>query len=285
MTAVLTRPSQPSSSPPGSLVVLYHPGGFFLGNPKKLTPYARALASYFGASVLCPTYALAPESPFPAAIDDAWKTLLWASTHAKDELCAAPESRGFIVGGVSSGANFAAVLVRRAVEEGLSPSVTGVWTAIPMMMTTVKDVPARYREQWLSRGQNRDALVIDQGKLDTIYAHYRPDGKSPLFNPLAHEGSSMLSRMPRTFVQVAGADLVRDDGLVFAQALKEAGAQVHLKVYPGLTHSFWVFAPMLRASKTFIKDIMEGFAWLLGTDVGTLSSGWETSMATPEMKV
>ncbi|KAK8037665.1 hypothetical protein PG991_001011 [Apiospora marii] len=284
-TALLTRPAPSSHHSPGPLIVLFHPGGFFLGSPAKLSMYARPLAKFFGASVLCPSYRFAPEHPFPAGIEDAWATLAWAARHAADRLGADP-TRGFLVGGISSGANFAVVLARRAAEKtGLRPPLTGVWAPLFMGLNEAAAVPEAYRSLWASHGQHgRDALVIDGAKAATMWDYYRPGVGSPLFNPLASPLEGLVG-MPRVFLQVAGHDMFRDDGLVLAYALRDRGGEVRLEVYPGVCHSFWVFAPGLTVSKRFVRDIVVGFAWLLGVGVEDLGPEWETAMAMPDIKV
>lgn len=283
-SALLTRPAPGARSGPGPLIVLFHPGGFFLGSPSKLTMYARPLAKSFGASVLCPSYRFAPEHPFPTGIEDAWATLAWAARHAAAKLGAEP-ARGFLVGGISSGANFAVALARRAVETGLSPPLTGVWAPLFMGLNEEAAVPEAYRSLCASHGQHgQDALVIDGAKADTMWEYYRPDVGSPLFNPLASPLEA-IGAMPRVFLQVAGQDLFRDDGLVLAYALRDRGGEVRLEVYPGVCHSFWVFAPSLTVSKRFVRDSVEGFAWLLGVGVEDLGPGWETAMAMPAIQV
>ncbi|KAH8882987.1 alpha/beta-hydrolase [Thozetella sp. PMI_491] len=257
-TALLTRPA-PSSSP-GPLIVLFHPGGFFLGSPSKLTMYARPLAQLFNASVLCPSYRFAPEHAFPTGVEDAWATLQWAASQAST--LGADPSRGFLVGGISSGANFAVALTRRAVETGLQPPVTGTWAPIFMGLNEKEAVPDDYRQFFTSHEQHSDALVIDSSKAATMWDYYKPTITSPLFNPLASPFDT-IGAMPRIFLQVAGHDLFRDDGLILAYALQDHGVEVKLEVYPGVCHSFWVFAPSMAISKRFVSDIIEGFAWLL----------------------
>ncbi|KAI1425599.1 alpha/beta-hydrolase [Xylaria sp. FL1777] len=279
--AVLTSPASRSS--PGPLIVLFHPGGFFLGSPAKLTMYARPLAKLFNASVLCPSYRFAPEHPFPTGIEDAWATLQWAAKHAS-ELGAEPATKGFLVGGISSGANFAVVLTRRAAAAGLQPPVTGTWAPIFMGLNGREAVPDEYKGLLGSHEQHRDALVIDERKAKTMWQYYKPDVASPLFNPLAAPLRA-IEAMPRVFLQVAGHDLFRDDGLVLAYALRDRAVKVKLEVYPGVCHSFWVFAPGLAVSRKFVRDIVEGFAWLLGAEVEGLERGWETAMAMPAIKV
>lgn len=244
--------------------------------------YARPLAQLFNASVLCPSYRLAPEHAFPKGVEDAWATVQWAASHAS-ELGANP-NRGFLIGGISSGANFAVALTRRAVETGLQPRVTGTWAPILVGSNEKDAVPANYRHLLMSHQQNRDALVIDESKAQTMWEYYKPISTSPLFNSLAPPLDS-LRMMPRTFLQVAGQDLFRDNGLILAYALRDRSVEVKLEVYPGLCHSFWVFAPSLTLSKKFVKDIVEGFAWLLGVSVDGLGQSWETVMAMPAIKV
>jgi acetyl esterase/lipase len=251
-----------------------------------MNTYARALATLFGASVLCPSYRFAPEHPFPTGIKDAWAVVQWAASHAEG-LSADPVSQGFLLGGVSSGANFAVALTRHAVEAGLHPRVTGVWAPLFIGCVSPEHVPDRYGEVYVSHEQNADALVIDKGKAATMWEYYKPENASPLFNPLA-VGAGLafdLGRMPKVCLQVAGQDLFRDDGLVLGYALRDAGAQVRVDVYPGVPHSFWVFAPSVEVSRECIRDMVEGFAWLLGVAIEDLPQGWEVAMVAPSIKL
>ncbi|KAK6206504.1 hypothetical protein LQW54_007686 [Pestalotiopsis sp. IQ-011] len=192
--------------------------------------YARPLAKLFDASVLCPAYRFGPEHAFPTGIEDAWQTLQWAAAHAS-ELGADP-ARGFLVGGISSGANFAVVLTRRAVEVGLQPPVTGTWAPIFMGLKEEGAVPNDYKKFWKSHEQHRDALVIDENKEATMWDYYKPQAASPLFNPLASPFEN-INTMPKIFLQVAGHDIFRDDGLILAYALQDHDVEVKLEVYPG----------------------------------------------------
>ncbi|KAI0812843.1 alpha/beta-hydrolase [Xylaria sp. FL0064] len=279
-TAYATSPT--AGSNPGPLIVLFHPGGFFLGSPLKLMMYARPLAQLFNASVLCPSYRFAPEHAFPTGVEDAWATLQWAASHAS-QLGADP-TRGFLVGGISSGANFAVALTRRAAETGLQPPITGTWAPIFMGLNDKEMVPDEYKQFFTSYEQHRNALVIIEQKAAKMWEHYRPIVTSPLFNPLVLPLEN-IGAMPKMFLQVAGHDLFRDNGLVLAYALQDRGVEVKLEVYPGVCHSFWVFAPDLTVSKKFVRDIVEGFAWLLGAGIEDLDEHWETAMSMPTIEI
>jgi acetyl esterase/lipase len=266
------RPRSPPQ--PGPLIILLHPSGFFLPSHVKVLPHASGLAQLFGATVVAPRYRLAPEHPFPAGVDDAWAAVRWAvknTAFLKVDL-----AKGFILGGMSTGSNFAVVLARRAIEEQLPARVTGVWA--PLYMGFGPDgegVPKEYASLCTSREHNKDAIVISGINAKNMYAHLKPDFDSRLFNILSATTPFNMSEFPRTYLQVAGADLFRDDSLILTSALRSHGVEVRLELYPGMPHSFWLWAAHLRQSQKCFRDIVIGFAWLLDVDVETLQEGWQ----------
>jgi acetyl esterase/lipase len=74
--------------------------------------------------------------------------------------------------------------------------------------------------------------------------------------------------MPKTFLQVAGMDMYRDDALIYRRMLEEAGVQTRLRVYAGVPHGHANLYPGLRASREAKVDTVEGIGWLLGRYVG-----------------
>lgn len=260
--ALVVRPSVPDKSP-GPLIVILHGGGFVAGTPKSMTATARGLVRLFDAVVVSATYRLAPEYKFPVGVNDAYDAVEWLANNAAQ--LGADARKGFIVGGGSAGANFVPVIARRAVEERLKPAITGQWLAVPVLFQG-HTVPEKYREIWTSWEQNSDALLINATDAKLLFNNYGPpDFESPLFNPLA-PGFDMAT-FPKAFVQVAGRDLVRDDGIVFSYALEDAGVATRLMAYPGVPHTFWSFLPTLRISQQAVVDIAQGIGWLLGRDV------------------
>lgn len=244
-----------------------------MGQPESCLGYARGFAKLFNAVVVSPSYRLAPEHKFPTGVTDAWHVLQWAGKNAAS--LGADPKKGFIVGGSSAGANFAPVLARRSVEEGLEPRLTGQWLAYPVLghHSSSKEVDEllpgaqKYKDIWgMSWEQNRDGVVLDGKSALVLFGFYGPDFHSPLFNPLTKNPSFDLSKMPKAFVQVAGMDLTRDDGIVYAYALEDAGVDVRLLAYPGVPHSFSGFFPTLEVSKRANVDLAKGFAWLIGTE-------------------
>lgn len=260
--ATLTRPSQSAKKPAGPLIVIYHGGGFITGQPETMAPYARGLARLFNAVVICPTYRLAPEHKSPAAVHDAFDTLQYIAHHAEDYR--ADTAKGFIAGCGSSRGNLSPVLARLAVENYLQPELTGHWVAFPVSQRN-STVPEKYRNIWISWTQNVNAMLIKAASREALFDIHGPDFSSPLFNSIVPEFD--VGRLPPAYVQVAGMDLIRDDGIVYSYVLDDSEVPVRLDAYKGVPRSFYAFVPGLKQSRVTMVDIAKGFGWLLKRDV------------------
>ena len=257
--AWITRPLQiQNSSNSNSLVVLFHGGGFTLGTELHMRPYARGLASLFGAVVVTATYRLAPEHKFSAGPLDAWDVLERSANKAA-ELQSDPRC-GFVVGGISAGGNLAAVLTQLAAERGLFPPLTGQWSCVPLL-----EPHDDRKSQWFSRDQNHNAALLNTHDQNILDSFYGADIQSPLYSPL--NSLQPLHSLPKSYLQICGGDPLRDDGLILAKALEDAGVELKVDLYPGLPHGFWAHLPQLSSSKRFMVDLAKGFSWILGQDV------------------
>ncbi|RYP06888.1 hypothetical protein DL764_002881 [Monosporascus ibericus] len=250
-------------TPSRRTVVLIHGGGFCTGHNTQVSVYARAIASLYGATVINVSYRFAPEFKFPTAPNDVWDTLQWLTT-SKDALTLGLDfSSGFIIGGVSAGANLTAVTVQRWVSEKLTPPISGVWLSIPYLLEA-ETVPDQHMDIWISREQNAHAMVIDEATMDFVKTAYAPDIKSPAFSPFnargAHKG------LPPVYIQVCGQDPVRDDGLIYEKVLRGCGVSTKLDVYPGVPHGFMFLFPTLEISERCNLDTMKGIGWLFGEE-------------------
>ncbi|WYZ35050.1 hypothetical protein EsH8_I_001326 [Colletotrichum jinshuiense] len=254
-----TRIHKPSTTPDAKspVVVLIFGGGFVMGDCHQMNPYARVATSLFNATVINISYRLAPANPFPAAPNDVWDGLKWVVENA--HTLGADLSAGFVIGGVSAGANLAAVAAQKAIDEGLTPAMSGVWLCYPLLLDEA-NVPQQYRDVFFSRVQCADAPICGTENLEQIKAAYMPNVKSPDYSPF--NAKSPHKGMPPTFLQVSGMDPVRDDGLIYERALKEHGVKTRLDVYPGATHAHLIF-PGVKSSVKAQSDIFEGLAWLL----------------------
>lgn len=262
LRAKLYQPnSPPSSSSP--LIVLFHGGGFCIGEPEGEEQTARNFVLAFGATCISAAYRLAPEFKFPHAPKDAWNALQWAAANATS--WGADPSVGFVVGGSSAGANLATVLAHLARDEKLSPPLTGQYLAIPTLLPASK-VPERYKEWFLSYEQNRNAAVLPVAAIDMFMAAYVPDEDDGVlyasFNhPQGHKD------LPPTLFQIDGMDPLRDDSIIYERVLREEnGIKTKFYLYPGLPHTHWSLFPFLKGSEKFRVEQIEGMGWLLGRE-------------------
>jgi acetyl esterase len=223
----LSRPgdANPSSASPGGLLVYYHGGGHVIGTLDTHDSACRFLATHAGVGVLSVDYRLAPENPYPAAVDDSIAALAWAAENA--------ERLGFdpariAVGGDSAGGNLAAV-VALAAKAGEAPP--------PVFQLLIYPV-CDYVEKRPSYETFRAGFLLTAAEMDWFRDHYLPDRDA------AHEWRASplrapdLSGLPPAYVLTAGFDPLRDEGEEYARALAAAGVPTALRRHDGLLHSF-----------------------------------------------
>lgn len=230
------------------ILVFFHGGGWALGSMDGADPIARKLAVDAKVCVVSVGYRLAPESPFPAALDDGRAVVRWTQSLRGD--LAAPDAC-IIVGGESSGANLATVVALLQRDEGLP--VDGQLLFYPVTSARC-DTPS-YREHGQGLFLTRDAMKWFWG-MYVADEQLRSDSRvSPL---LADD----LSNLGRILVQTGEYDPVRDEGEAYAQRLTEAGNDVSLQRREGLIHGFVGMAQVSSAVREAIKDAA---SWLQHT--------------------
>jgi acetyl esterase len=223
LAARLYEPESLAGAPSGLLVFL-HGGGFVLGSLVSGDPLCRTLALQAGVRVLSVEYRLAPEHPFPAALTDAARALVWALEHA-EELGADPAS--VAVGGDSAGANLALTAAHQLARRGL-PTAAFVLALYP-----VTDVERT--------GGSRDLFATGFGlrsaDIDAYERLYLPDGSDPI-RPTGLLQAHDLDVMPPSYVATAGFDPLRDEGEELAARLADAGVPVVSRRFAGLVHGY-----------------------------------------------
>jgi acetyl esterase len=190
--------------------------------------------------VLSVDYRLAPEAKFPAAVDDALAAFTWAREHAA-EVGADPDR--VAVGGDSAGGNLSAVVAQLADPR----------PALALLIYPACDFSERRRSYDLFG----EGFPLTERNMNWYREHYLPDdeaARDPHASPLLADD---LTGMPRTHLTVAGFDLLRDEGLAYAQRLEEAGVDVDLAFHPGLFHGFANMTGVSRTSAAAMRRAAE----------------------------
>lgn len=188
---------------------------------------ATRFAAASGAIVVSVDYRLAPEHPYPAALDDVMAVLSWLHENAAS-LGGDPDR--IAVGGGSSGGNLAAALSLRARDEG-GPKILFQYLLFPA--TDLSD-----RHDWPSFAETGDAYGLKVSWLHSMIAAYVPDADQrtdPYVSPLLAESHAGL---PPALIVTTLFDPLRDQGEAYARALEEAGVPVRLHREPGALHGF-----------------------------------------------
>lgn len=211
-------------SPAGALLWV-HGGGFVMGDAVSYHELCSRFARDLGAVVASVNYRLAPEHPFPAALDDCWSALRWLHEHA-DEL--GVDAGRVAVGGDSAGGGLAAALAQLATDQAVAPVAFQV-LVYPMLddRTVLRaDHAGTGRFVWSPRS-NRFGW--------TAYLGHRPSQEPP---PPFAAGARRenLAGLPPAWVGVGDLDLFHAENLNYAHRLTEAGVACEVHVEPGMYH-------------------------------------------------
>jgi acetyl esterase len=232
--------------PPGArvgsaLIVFFHGGGFVLGSLVTADPLCRLLAAQSGVRVLSVDYRLAPEFPYPAALDDAIASFRWAVAEATS-LGADP---GLIaVGGDSAGANLALVVAHQAVVHG-EPRPASVMAMYPV----VQPERSGGSRKTYGTGFGLTAEIITD--LERLYL---PDGvpTDDIRGDLLRADD--LAGMPPVYLSTAGFDPLRDEGEELAARLRAHHVPVVARRFAGLVHGYGSFTAISAAARDATLD-------------------------------
>jgi len=212
--------------PPRPVVVLYHGGGFTIGTAREFDPVAARVAAEADAVVVAPDYRLAPENPFPAAVDDAWAVLAWCGEHAAE---LGGDSTRIAVMGDSAGGNLAAVTALLARDAG------GPRLALQVLVYPVTDALA----DTASLRENGSGYLLTAEHMRYFLDCYTRGGADPTDWRMSPLRAPDLSGAAPAVVLTAGYDPLRDEGDAYAERLASAGVPVEHLRYPGMIHGFF----------------------------------------------
>jgi acetyl esterase len=257
--APMRSPEQGAERRP--LLVFFHGGGFVLGDLDTHDSACRLLCRHAELHVLAVDYRLAPEHPFPAALEDGIAAFAWARAHA-EELGADPAR--IAVGGDSAGGNLSAALSQLAVREG---------TPAPVLQLLLYPALDRTVER-ASMGQFAEGFFLTREDVAWYHHHYtggvHEAGSDPRISPLL---CRELSGLPPALVITCGFDPLRDEGEDYAAALQAAGTPVTLRRFDGLVHAFINMAGVSQACRAAVEEIASMLRHMLAQPPGQTVHG------------
>jgi acetyl esterase len=215
------------------IVLHFHGGGFVAGDLDTHDAIARYVATHADAIVIAVDYRLAPEHPFPAAVDDASDAVAWASAHAAE---VGGDPARLAVAGDSAGANLSTVACLLATQRG-GPRIAFQALVYPT-------VDCRPEATFASRDQfgGGDYFLSnrDMEWFRSLYlANVERDAADQRASPLA---ALSLAGLPPALVVTCGCDLLRDEGQAYAERLAAAGVPVEQRCFDGTIHACLSFA-------------------------------------------
>ncbi len=260
-------PAVPETS---SLVVYFHGGGFVVGSVASTDPLCRLLAAQSGVRVLSVDYRLAPEDPYPAALEDAIAAFRAVRADAA-AFGADPEL--IAVGGDSAGANLALVVAQQQAVLG------GAVPAFVLALYPVTDV-ARTGG---SRELFGSGFGLNVELLHDLERMYLPDGV-PTHDTRGALLDADLSGMPPVYLATAGFDPLRDEGEELADRLREAGVPVVARRFPGLVHGYASFTALSAAARDATLDAASALRAGLGLVAGGRAARASRRRGFPELR-
>ncbi len=228
-------------------LVFFHGGGLVAGDLETHDALCRALAAASRCAIFAVDYRLAPENPFPAAIDDARAALAWTFANADHY---AVSKIG--IGGDSAGATLAAVTAAQWNVHEASK------LAFQLLLCPILD--------FAGQSPSRRAFqspILDQATLDhdaMLYTAAHVPVADPRVSPLR---AAEFAHLPPTFLHIAQCDPLRDEGAAYAEKLREAGVEVHHSCHAGMPHLFYALGGAIPYARKAVPEIGAELAtWL-----------------------
>lgn len=242
----------PPGAPPASgwpVFLWYHGGGWVLGNIDTENSLCTNLCAHANCVVVTTDYRLAPEDPFPAAVHDAWETVLWVvAGHAAARLELPLDMSKLCLGGSSAGGNLAAIMTQKALVHKAfvgQPGFCFQILIVPVTDNTASTVTSPTYKSY----EHTAALPAD--KMLWYRRHYLPneaDWSLTDASPLLASADA-FSKLPSALVVVAGLDVLRWEGEEYARRLNLAGVDAEVQVMEGVPHPFIVMDAVLQKGK------------------------------------
>ena len=248
---VAIRIYSPKGEGPHPATMMFHGGGWVIGDLDTADAQCRAVCNGASCVVVSVDYSLAPEHVYPAAAEDCYSATVWTAEHA-DELNINADK--LAVSGDSAGGNLSAVVALMARDRD-GPKLVFQLLVYPVTNGHTFDTDS-YRD-------NGEGYMLTAQGMHWFWDQYaRPDQRQEAYaSPLCAKD---LTNLPPAHVLVAEHDPLRDEGIQYADALKNAGNQVKCDCYDGFIHGFIshfdVIPPTRKAMDDACASLQQAFA-------------------------
>ena len=202
-------------------VIHFHGGGYCVGSARTAQSWAARLSALTGCRVVLPEYRLAPEHPYPAALEDASAVLRWAVANAT-ELGIDPAR--LAVGGSSAGATLAACLAQGTADD-----------SVPAVTFQLLHQPVLDDRETASKAEFCTSPAFDSEAADLMWRYYLGSDAGSAAVPARRD---RLDGLPTALITCAEIDPFRDEAVDYALQLLRAGVSTELHVFPSTCHGF-----------------------------------------------
>ena len=216
------------------VILFLHGGAFLAGSIRTHRHLAAYLAGAAGVRAVLFNYRLAPEHPFPAALDDA----LCVYRHL---LVSGYEARNIALAGDSAGGGLAFSLLLKLLEQGLpQPACVAAfspWTDMTMTRGSLR------------RNARRD-MLLPVRRFREVVGHYLQGAMTT--DPLASPVYGQYENPPPAMITASKTEILRDDAIAMADRLREAGGDVALELWKDVPHAWPLFAGMISEADSTV---------------------------------
>ena len=223
-------------------LVYFHGGGLVAGTVATHDCIARALARSGACRVVSVEYRLAPEHPFPAALDDALAAITYIAAYAASF---GIDAARLGICGDSAGGTLAAATTQAVARIG-SPRL-----ALQLLICPILD----YSRSTDSRRELASGYLVDQATLDHDLLHYAPPGTDPSDPRISPLRAAAVEGLPPTLIHTAEFDPLRDEGRDYFERLTRAHSEVSYTCHPGMIHLFYGLGAVIPYARTAFEQI------------------------------
>jgi acetyl esterase len=225
------------------VVVFFHGGGWTIGSIDAYDPIVRMLTNAAQCVFVSVDYRLAPEDPYPAAVEDCWTALQWVAAHPAD---VGGDTSRLAVAGDSAGGNLSAVCALLARDAGTPKLATQI------LMYPVTD----YGFGTESYRENASGYFLEDAEMHWFFDCYTRGGADPTHWHIAPLRATSHEGVAPALVITAEYDPLRDEGEAYGRALAAAGVSTTVTRYDGMIHGFMCLPSAIDDAKVALDEVV-----------------------------